>query len=758
MTGSRDTSMKIWTEKENKSVYELKRTIQGHSDFVSALAVCQATEMSGIQLVSGSRDCTVKAWRLYDDDEKEKENGESGNIPLAVMEGHKYQVTGLACAPLTGEIVSASLDTTLRVWKDGCCAMILEGHDGPVLCVTRVEDSSVFVSGSGDSTLRVWDLSIDGGTCVSTMQGHTDTVRSVACVPGIGIISGSHDTTARVWTIDGCCVQELEGHTALIYSVSVNSEGTLVASGSEDTTVRIWNLDGTCLQVIEHPGCVWGTCFLPNGDLVTACSDGVARVWSQDGSRQAPADVCATFESSLEEYKGSLKAGSDGNNGQNVPLQPKSALDTQGTQDGQTLLIDEGDTGMVYSWNQNEMRWEKVGEILSGPGAEAGQAPSTDFVFDVDIADGMPPLRLAANAGDNAYAIADSFIIENNLPTSYREQIVEFLVKNTNGQVGTDTSMQVADPYTGAQAYVPTSNQAPQSSCPVENADPYTGVRAKSKLPVQTYAFFSSALPIVTVKKKLEEFNAIIMSSQEKGTSELQLDEKDWKDLESLFAYASGSISPASPPSVFHKLLKWPLEYIFPILDICRALLCTESGAQMLRESVESLSSNPSQNSLGDVLTRVLTSEGNNTSKTAALRCIANMFQPRTVSHMADNMQYVLTLLSSCSKSSVKGIQNAFSSILLNATVLQFKSVKENDVVVRAISGLLTDFLKTSDSEVSPAARTTALLALGTLVHQSSPVRTEIAGIERTNPFLRMISEKSGEEALVIAGEIISML
>ena len=47
-----------------------------------------------------------------------------------------------------------------------------------------------------------------------------------------------------------------------------------------------------CLpQTLEHPSNLWGVAFLPSGDLVTACSDHVARVWTQAAERQAPAEA-----------------------------------------------------------------------------------------------------------------------------------------------------------------------------------------------------------------------------------------------------------------------------------------------------------------------------------------------------------------------------------------------------------------------------------------------------------------------------------
>ena len=59
-----------------------------------------------------------------------------------------------------------------------------------------------------------------------------------------------------------------------------------LCSGSEDNTLRIWRATGECLQVLEHPGCIWDATFLPSGDIASACSDAVARVWSSEDSRQ----------------------------------------------------------------------------------------------------------------------------------------------------------------------------------------------------------------------------------------------------------------------------------------------------------------------------------------------------------------------------------------------------------------------------------------------------------------------------------------
>lgn len=61
--------------------------------------------------------------------------------------------------------------------------------------------------------------------------------------------------------------------------------------------------------------------------------------------------------------------------------------------------------------------WEKIGTVVGGPGEDtvaAGnqfhQGQQYDFVFDVDVADGMPPLKLPVNKGDNPYIAADKYV------------------------------------------------------------------------------------------------------------------------------------------------------------------------------------------------------------------------------------------------------------------------------------------------------------------------------------------------------------
>lgn len=53
---------------------------------------------------------------------------------------------------------------------------------------------------------------------------------------------------------------------------------------------------------------------------------------------------------------------------------------------------------------------------------------------------------------DNPYATADKWLLKENLPVSYRQQVVEFILQNT-GQKNFSLDTSFRDPYTGGKNY-----------------------------------------------------------------------------------------------------------------------------------------------------------------------------------------------------------------------------------------------------------------------------------------------------------------
>ncbi|CAP69043.1 uncharacterized protein PODANS_7_10000 [Podospora anserina S mat+] len=116
------------------------------------------------------------------------------------------------------------------------CLHTLRGHTSTVRCL-KMSDANTAISGSRDTTLRVWD--IRNGTLIKLLVGHQASVRCLE-IKGDIVVSGSYDTTAKVWSIsEGRCLHTLSGHYSQIYAIAF--DGYRVATGSLDTSVRIWN-------------------------------------------------------------------------------------------------------------------------------------------------------------------------------------------------------------------------------------------------------------------------------------------------------------------------------------------------------------------------------------------------------------------------------------------------------------------------------------------------------------------------------------
>jgi len=116
------------------------------------------------------------------------------------------------------------------------CRNILRGHTSTVRCL-KMSDPKTAISGSRDTTLRIWD--IERGVCKNVLVGHQASVRCLE-IHGDLVVSGSYDTTARVWSISqGTCLRTLSGHFSQIYAIAF--DGNRIATGSLDTSVRVWN-------------------------------------------------------------------------------------------------------------------------------------------------------------------------------------------------------------------------------------------------------------------------------------------------------------------------------------------------------------------------------------------------------------------------------------------------------------------------------------------------------------------------------------
>uniref|UniRef100_A0A0E0HW76 Phospholipase A-2-activating protein n=1 Tax=Oryza nivara TaxID=4536 RepID=A0A0E0HW76_ORYNI len=640
-TSSRDRTVRFWTQHpEKKHEYVLSKTLVGHSSFVGPLAwIPPSDRFPEGGLVSGGMDTLVLLWDLH-----------KGEV-VETMKGHTSQVTGLA-VDNNGDIISSSMDCTVRRWRNGSA---VEAQVIPQLSFGK--------------------------------EGHVYI----------------HSQDMQVWALTGQPLLEMIGHTSLVYSVDAHSSGVIV-SGSEDRSAKIWK-DGICVQSIEHPGCIWGAKFLENGDIVTACSDGIVRIWTTDNNRFCSDEELAAFTDLISQYTlsrktvGGLKLSD---------LPGIEALQVPGNSDGQTLIVREGDNGVAYSWNSKELKWDKIGEVVDGPG-DAAAAPGQfhdgvryDFVFNVDIGDGEPMRKLPYNRSDDPYAVADKWLLKENLPLTYRQQVVEFILQNS-GQNNFVPDPSFRDPYTGANAYVPGQSASSTVNVPKPT---FKHIPKNGMLTFETAQFEG-------ILKKLSEFNATLSSNLEQ--KELSLSEIELsrlaaiaKVLKETSFYHTSKLADADMTLLLKMLKSWPTQMMFPVIDFLRMFVLHPDGATLLLKAIES-----GNDVLAETFHKVVTPPVQPPNVLTTLKAVTNLFdKPCLHQWLRIHGMEIIDSVSSCKTTFSKNAHLAYSTLLLNYAVLSIESKDE-----QSQAQILSAALEIAEDDTQDAdSKYRALVAIGSLM------------------------------------------
>jgi WD40 repeat protein len=243
--------------------------------YAHARAVTELLVVDGQNIVSGSKDGSIKLWTF----DPASNHGKGGFVLSQTLNGHAREITGLAVAESL--LWSCSTDGSIRIWdmsKNGECQ-----H-----CITMASGMPDAVVPSPAST---------------TGQGHTNAVTglvSFQSAAGTFILSCSLDGDVKAWTGATGQLVASEGHGEGVVSMSMGADANgrpCLLLGLESGNIWVRNLEPTpkIQQAfapvmllsnyfnVAHDGAVKSLCQGPSGTFYTGGTDGKVLVYQFTG-------------------------------------------------------------------------------------------------------------------------------------------------------------------------------------------------------------------------------------------------------------------------------------------------------------------------------------------------------------------------------------------------------------------------------------------------------------------------------------------
>lgn len=224
-------------------------------------------------------------------------------------------------------------------------------------------------------------------------------------------------------------------------------------------------------------------------------------------------------------------------------------------------MVRNGENVEAHMWSNATKTWTNVGQVMDSVGSgrkRLYEGQEYDFVFDVDIQEGVPPLKLPYNASDNPFDAARKFLEKNELPLDYLDTVGKFIVDNSKGAKLDDVDPPAHDPSTDpwgtGVGYVPGEVAAPPKV-----------------IPQKEYLSITTA-NLVLVEKKTRQINDQLIKENQ---TEVAMGAEELESLAELCRYLGQKkvVAPLSAPclELLTKLVKtWPPQHRLPALDLLR--------------------------------------------------------------------------------------------------------------------------------------------------------------------------------------------
>ena len=576
----------------------------GHSHAITALL-----SFATSKFVSGCKDSMIRVFDFS--------AGSNSQPSTTTLTGHTNAVTSFSLIKLIASntdpnnnskelLLSGSWDGTAKLWDVNNatkidCVATMAGHENTV-CVqglipplsssTTSSNSTNCLYGSAatgsagvangniisEMKIRLWDIVMDGTSCTVTLRAsvtdHMGPIRGLCVDPTTHTFASiSNDGTIKIRDCtSGISIMSIQHATSddsaippLVLSIASLGNGNFITV-TEDGCSYVWDTtdQSTPLkQRILHPDTLWQV--IPSStstnDFVTACHDGYVRIFSKSYERKAPIEEEVKFSSQVEDAIAKKSASSRGGGPsiEEISKLPHWNNHQQlvGKSEGQVQLFQkqEGSNTFAIAAQWSSGTWIEVGQVVGGggPKEEINGVPY-DHVFPIEVdtaTAGTSYLKIGYNNGDNPFVVAQNFIDQHQLDQNYLAQIADYIRQRVSEQGTT-----------------PTLTSLQQEKQQISTT---TTTRTFQHFPMKSYLIFDIGTERSTMNKvvsKIKETNAGNIT-----TLEMQLLENLAATLCATNRYHASSISREELGLIFHFVTSWPLEKVFPALDLARLIV-----------------------------------------------------------------------------------------------------------------------------------------------------------------------------------------
>jgi periodic tryptophan protein 2 len=207
------------------------------------------------------------------------------------QQGHLFDLNTLAYSNDGALIATGGDDGKIKLWttKNHLSFVTFADHTSKVTELKFIpKKNNTLLSASLDGTVRAYDLVKYRNFRVFQPNKPTQfTCLSVDSSSGDLVVAGSLDPfNIYVWSLrTATLVDVLNGHTGPISSLAFSPFGALLVSGSWDTTVRVWDIferKGS-VDALNHASEVLSVDFHPNSkEVISTTLGGQVYLWQAE--------------------------------------------------------------------------------------------------------------------------------------------------------------------------------------------------------------------------------------------------------------------------------------------------------------------------------------------------------------------------------------------------------------------------------------------------------------------------------------------